>query len=160
MPLPASASRMPRGNPSLDAPSDPSVRSLADEADSGEPGIAIDADPHLSAAGNVPEGPPMVRPIEAPAVAPATIPPQAEAQAAQDEVLPTPMDLAASGKALPELHLDIHVYSSKPAERFVFVNMRKYTEGQALKEGPTLERITSEGAVLNHQGLRFLLPRQ
>ena len=160
VPLPASASRMPRGNPSLDAPSDPSVRSLADEADSGEPGIAIDADPHLSAAGNVPEGPPMVRPIEAPAVAPATIPPQAEAQAAQDEVLPTAMDLAASGKALPELHLDIHVYSGKPAERFVFVNMRKYTEGQALKEGPTLERITSEGAVLNHQGLRFLLPRQ
>ena len=85
---------------------------------------------------------------------------QAEAQAAQDEVLPTATDLAASGKALPELHLDIHVYSGKPAERFVFVNMRKYTEGKALKEGPTLERITSEGAVLNHQGLRFLLPRQ
>ena len=75
-------------------------------------------------------------------------------------MLPTPMDLAASGTALPELHLDIHVYSAKPADRFVFVNMRKYTEGQVLKEGPTLERITSEGAVLNHHGLRYLLPRQ
>ena len=85
---------------------------------------------------------------------------QAEAQSAQEEVLPTPMDLAASGTSLPELHLDIHVYSAKPAERFVFVNMRKYTEGQVLKEGPTLERITSEGAILNHQGLRYLLPRQ
>ena len=80
VPLPASASRMPRGNPSLEAPSDPSVHSLADEADSGEPGIAVGADPHLSAAGNVPEGPPMVRPIEAPAVAPATIPPQADSR--------------------------------------------------------------------------------
>jgi general secretion pathway protein B len=159
MPLPASASRMPRGNPSLAAPTDPSVRSLADEA-GGESAVAVDADPHLSAAGNVPAGPPLVRPIEAPAVAPAAIPAQAEAQAAQDEVLPTPMDLAASGNALPEMHLDIHIYSAKPAERFVFVNMRKYTEGQALKEGPTLERISPDGAILNHHGLRFLLPRQ
>jgi len=161
VPLPASASRMPRGNPSIVASTDPAVRSLADEAGTAEPNVEAGADPQLSAAGNVPYGPPLVRPIEAPAVAPATIPPQAPAQAAQDqEVLPTPMDLAASGTALPELHLDIHVYSAKPADRFVFVNMRKYTEGQVLKEGPTLERITSEGAVLNHQGLRYLLPRQ
>ena len=152
---------MPRGNPPLDAPTDPAVRSLADEAGSDEPGVAPEADPQLSAAGNVPEGPPMVRPIEAPAVAPAAIPPPAaSAGRAGQEVLPTPMDLAASGTALPELHLDIHVYSAKPADRFVFVNMRKYTEGQALKEGPTLERITPDGAILNHHGLRFLLPRQ
>ena len=91
----------------------------------------------------------------------ATSPSALGAQTAQDqEVLPTPMDLAASGTALPDLHLDIHVYSAKPADRFVFVNMRKYTEGQALKEGPTLERITPDGAVLNQRGLRFLLPRQ
>jgi general secretion pathway protein B len=159
MPLPASASRMPRGNPSLVAQTDPSVRSLADEA-GHDPDLAVDADPQLTAAANVPDGPPLVRPIEAPTVAPATIPPQAAAQAAQDEVLPTQMDLAAGGTSLPEMHLDIHVYSAKPADRFVFVNMRKYTEGQALKEGPTLERITPEGAVLNHRGLRFLLPRQ
>jgi general secretion pathway protein B len=160
MPLPASASRMPRGNPAPVASTDPSVHALADEAGNVESNAGAAADPQLAAAGNVPDGPPIVRPIQAPAVAPATIPAQPEAQPAQDEVLPTPMDLAASGAALPELHLDIHVYSAKPAERFVFVNMRKYTEGQALKEGPTLERITSEGAILNHHGLRFLLPRQ
>lgn len=158
LPLPASASRMPRGNPPVDASTNPAVHSLADEAGGYEPAVAPEADPHLSSAGNVPEGPPLVRPIEAPAVAPASVHP---AEAAQNqEVLPTPMDLAASGTTLPELHLDIHVYSAKPAERFVFVNMRKYTEGQALKEGPTLERITPDGAILNHQGLRFLLPRQ
>ena len=160
LPLPASASRMPRGNPPVTASTDPAVHALADEAGDAEPNAAVSADPQLAAAGNVPDGPPMVRPIQAPAVAPATIPPQAEAQAAPDEILPTPMDLAASGTSLPDLHLDIHVYSAKPAERFVFVNMRKYTEGQVLKEGPTLERITSEGAILNHQGLRYLLPRQ
>lgn len=160
MPLPASASRMPRGNPPVDVSTNPAVHSLADEAGSYEPGVAPEADPHLSSAGNVPEGPPMVRPIEAPAVAPAAVR-AAQTQLQQDqEVLPTPMTLAASGTVLPDMHLDIHVYAVKPADRFVFVNMRKYTEGQALKEGPTLERITPEGAVLNHQGLRFLLPRQ
>jgi general secretion pathway protein B len=150
---------MPRGNPAPIASTDPALHSLADEAGTADPSLAT-ADPQLTAAGNVPDGPPMVRPIQAPAVAPASVPPQPEAQPAQDEVLPTPMDLAASGTSLPELHLDIHVYSAKPAERFVFVNMRKYTEGQALKEGPTLERITSDGAILNQHGLRFLLPRQ
>ena len=75
-------------------------------------------------------------------------------------MLPTVRDLAAGGTTLPDLHLDIHVHSPTPAERFVFVNMRKYIEGQSLSEGPTIERITSDGVILNHQGLRFLLPRQ
>ena len=159
VPLPASASRMPRDNPSVAPSTSSAVHALADEAGTSEP--QPEADPQLVAAGDVPDGPPLVRPIAAPAVAPAAVQPPAQAQAAQDEeVLPTPMDLAASGTSLPELHLDIHVYSAKPADRFVFVNMRKYTEGQVLKEGPTLEHITTQGAVLNHHGLRYLLPRQ
>lgn len=158
VPLPASASRMPRGNPPVDASTNPAVHSLADEAGSYELGVAPEADPQLSAAGNVPEGPPMVRPIEAPAVAPAPTQPTPAAQ--DQELLPTPTTLAASGTVLPDMHLDIHVFAAKPADRFVFVNMRKYTEGQTLKEGPKLERITPDGAILNHQGLRFLLPRQ
>ena len=146
---------MPRGNPPVAASANPAVHALADEAGGYEPGVAPEADPQLSSAAAVPEGPPMVRPIEAPAVTPAAV------QPAQDqEMLPTSASLMASGTALPDMHLDIHVYAPKPADRFVFVNMRKYTEGQALKEGPTLERITPDGAILNHHGLRFLLPRQ
>jgi general secretion pathway protein B len=160
MPLPASASRMPRGNPTLNSPTSSATRSLAEEAGSDEAGVVLDTDPQMSAAANVPEGPPLVRPIDAPTVAPATLPAQSQAQSASEEVLPTQMDLAAGGTALPEMHLDIHVYSARPADRFVFVNMQKYTEGQALKEGPALERITPEGAILNHRGMRFLLPRQ
>ena len=79
--------------------------------------------------------------------------------APSNEVLPTNTSLIASGASLPDMKVDIHVYSNNPAERFVFINMRKYTEGQTLTEGPTVERITPEGAVLNSQGLRFLLPR-
>ena len=58
------------------------------------------------------------------------------------------------------MRLDIHVYSNTPTERFVFINMRKYAEGQVIAEGATLERVTPDGAVLSYQGTRFLLPRQ
>jgi general secretion pathway protein B len=63
-------------------------------------------------------------------------------------------------QALPELHLDVHVFATHAAERFVYINMRKYHEGATLQEGPTIERIRRDGVVLNYQGLRFLLPRQ
>jgi general secretion pathway protein B len=163
-PLPASESRMPRGNPPAVAYSDPAVRSLADEAGQETSQYSASAEPANvgpAAAAAIPEGPPLVRPIEAPAVAPAGTQPVFEARSTEPlEALPTAADLAARGTNLPEMHLDIHVYSRNPADRFVFVNMRKYTEGQALSEGPTLERITAEGVVLNHRGSRFLLPRQ
>jgi general secretion pathway protein B len=80
---------------------------------------------------------------------------------ANQEVLPSINEINLTGaQALPELHLDVHVYATKPAERFVYVNMRKYHEGAALQEGPTVERIRRDGVVLSHQGLRFILPRQ
>jgi general secretion pathway protein B len=80
---------------------------------------------------------------------------------APQELLPTINEITLSGpQALPELHLDVHVYATKPAERFVYINMRKYHEGAALAEGPTVERIRRDGVVLNFNGVRFLLPRQ
>ena len=82
-------------------------------------------------------------------------------QAENDEVLPTINEISLSGaQALPELHLDVHVYATRPADRFVYVNMRKYHEGATLQEGPTLERIRRDGVILDYRGLRFLLPRQ
>ena len=84
-----------------------------------------------------------------------------DAQADNRELLPTINDLSLTGmQALPEMHLDVHVYATRPAERFVYINMHKYREGAVLQEGPTLERIRRDGVVLNHQGLRFILPRQ
>ena len=151
------------------AATNPAVHSLAEEANASdtyyEPAMPAEAagHPELAAAANVPEGPPLVRPIEPPAVAPLgsgrAIEPESSSQTA-NEILPTANALTASGTALPDLRLDIHVYSSKPSDRFVFINMHKYTEGDTLSEGPVLERITPEGAVLNQHGLRFVLPRQ
>lgn len=75
--------------------------------------------------------------------------------------LPTLASLGGNGALnLPELRLEIHVYSPVPAERFAFINSRKYGEGQTLNEGPQLERITQEGVVLAYRGKRFVLPRQ
>jgi hypothetical protein len=81
-------------------------------------------------------------------------------EAENDAALPTSNDLTLQGHHLPELHLDIHVYAQRAADRFVFINMRQYREGGQTPEGVIVERITRDGAVLNHHGLRFFLPRQ
>lgn len=151
-------------------PTDPSVRSLADEAGLADPYADPSANPNLAGAAMVPDRSPMVRQIEPPAVSPAPSGATFDARTAPNvpaagalvgnEMLPTFDDLTASGTNLPDLHLDIHVNAANPSERFVFVNMRKYVEGETLKEGPTVERIIADGVVLNQRGLRFLLPRQ
>jgi general secretion pathway protein B len=90
--------------------------------------------------------------------APATRP---QARVTMSEDLRTIGELRADGSLqVPELHLDIHVYSEKPAERFVFINMGKYKEGDTLSEGPALREIRPDGVVLDQGGTRFLMPRQ
>ncbi len=61
---------------------------------------------------------------------------------------------------LPDLHLDIHVHSPLPEDRFVFVNMRKYKERARLDEGPVVREITPNGVILEYRGRPFLLPRE
>lgn len=139
---------------------DPSVRSLAEEA--GLSADAYDDTGYTDAEETYPaeseQAAQTMRSIDPPAVAPLTARPSESRS--NGEVLPSASSLIASGTSLPDMRLDIHVYSNNPSERFVFINMRKYAEGQATTEGPTVERITPEGAVLNQQGLRFVLPRQ
>lgn len=114
---------------------------------------------------------PSTRKIEALPETPASIKPEpAPEQSAANEVtspvtisegLPSLEQLVLAGMiSLPPLHLDMHVYSIERPQRFVFINMSKYKEGERLTEGPTLEEITETGAVLNHQGNRFFLDRE
>jgi general secretion pathway protein B len=80
---------------------------------------------------------------------------------ADQELLPSISEMNLTGaQTLPELHLDVHVYATRPADRFVYVNTRKYHEGATLQEGPTIEHIRRDGVVLSYHGLRFILPRQ
>jgi general secretion pathway protein B len=74
--------------------------------------------------------------------------------------LPTLQQVQANGAvSLPELHVDIHVYSEAAEDRFVFINMVKHKEGSRLPEGPLVEQITPDGVVLSQDGISFLLPR-
>ncbi|MGI9271132.1 MAG: general secretion pathway protein GspB [Woeseiaceae bacterium] len=75
--------------------------------------------------------------------------------------IPTIDQLRLDGSLqVDELHLDIHVYSDDPAERFVFINMDKHREDSRTKEGPVVREITPDGVILDHQGRSFLLPRE
>lgn len=150
------------------ARANPAVQSLA-EAASPRPDMMYDEpayDRSMAGAAHVPAGPPVVRAITPPTVEPLPSPPafasreRAENGSPSEEMLPTHGSLIASGTRLPDMRLDIHVYSQNPAERFVFVNMRKYAEGQTSSEGALIERITADGVILNQNGMRFLLPRQ
>lgn len=95
------------------------------------------------------------------APAPAPTRPPASTATEKSAMLPRFNELRAEGVLqLPDLHLDIHVYSDVPEERFAFINMHKLREGERLDEGPVLQSITPEGVVLAYQGTSFLLPRE
>jgi len=100
---------------------------------------------------------------DAPAqVVPAEAPPAAASPSRFTlRALPTADELRMSGQIqMAELHLDIHVYSDAPADRFVFINMVRHQENSRLAEGPTVREITPEGVILDYLGTEFLLPRE
>ncbi len=89
------------------------------------------------------------------------LPNAAAAKATVVDGLPNFNELRANGSLqLADLHLDIHVYSATPSERFVFINMSRYKEYATLTEGPEIREITSDGVILEHLGTLFLLPRE
>ena len=96
--------------------------------------------------------------VEEPTAVPAQPRPQPQFTVA---ALPTADELIANGQLqMADLHLDIHVYSEKPADRFVFINMVRHREKSRLAEGPLVQKITPEGVILDYRGTRFVLPRE
>jgi general secretion pathway protein B len=90
----------------------------------------------------------------APAVAPALVNP-GEASAT---TAPARGDAVASAPdLLPQIHLQMLVYSDVASERLVFINNHKYVEGQSVEGKLVVEKITPDGAVVNYQGKRLLL---
>jgi general secretion pathway protein B len=154
-PAPAPAVARPQPAPIVEEAVDAepaSGPSLAEEAAVSQ-ASSIDRGAPIQAAA-VPDRTPMVRPLNPGAA-------QIPTPASTEESLPTVNELTGDRAAgIPPLHLDIHVFSTNPGERFVFINNRKYVEGATLTEGPVLERIRTDGVVLNQRGFRFVLPRQ
>ena len=79
-------------------------------------------------------------------------------QPASREQLPSYATVLADGMNIGMLQMQLHVHSSTPANRFVVINGTRRREGERLSEGLSIEEIVAEGAILNYQGRRFLLP--
>jgi general secretion pathway protein B len=117
-----------------------------------------------TAAAAPPPGPPAVTPTRRGSVVYESLP-EADPTAgyrpppnAATGSLPRADDMTARG-AMPELRLELHVWSTKPQERFVFINGHRYREGDTTSDGATIEEITPDGVVMNSRGNRFLLSR-
>jgi general secretion pathway protein B len=156
----------------IDEPAGPGVRNpLADEVGGATNDIEASSQ---SAASTVPAGPPAVvkngtarrsgSVVYAPAPEASDLPysppplerPAVQQATPQTAAMPNADEISARG-GVAALHLDLHVYATQPQQRFIFVNSRKYKEGDTLAEGPVVEQITPDGAVLNFRGSRFKL---
>jgi len=134
---------------------------LEDEMAASE--AAPPADTSLAAA-QAPPGPAAVRATRPGTVVYQTLPEAdvatnyAPAPAPAAANLPTADEIVARG-GLPELRLELHVYSNRPQDRFVFLNGRRYREGDTTAEGAAIQEITPDGVIMSAGGNRFLLPR-
>ncbi len=85
---------------------------------------------------------------------------QAGSNPEADDSVATVTEAMLDGRlSIKPLHLDLHVNSDNPSERFVFINTSRYAEGDRLSEGPTVKRINEQGVILNYQGYDYLLSR-
>jgi general secretion pathway protein B len=140
-------------------PAPPPVAPVAGRSLAATAGVAAPEDSPYDMAADLPavEG-------EAPVteLLPAAVEPEPEPGAGiVRDSLPTAEQLVTDGALVNQsLRIDIHVWDTEPAKRFVFVNMRKLAEGDELPEGGRIEEITPEGVIIDRNGQRFLLPRE
>ena len=113
------------------------------------PGVAVADNPQRGARPVTTAATPAPVPAESrPPPAPA---PAGDSAGARESVAP------GAPPALTGLSLEVLVYSAERAERLVFINGRKYVEGQAIEGGFVIEAITAAGAIVSGEGQRFLL---
>lgn len=131
----------PAATPSAEAaPYRPDVRPLSGEAPVAESG-----------------GPQAAAPAAAPAAVTAAATPVIAQNSSAD--LPSYDSLPAEVRQpLPALHLDVLGYATRPEERFVVINLQRYRIGDSLAAGLKLVDIAPQGAILESNGTRFLLP--
>jgi general secretion pathway protein B len=107
-----------------------------------------------------------VPPAAAPpvAVAPAPVPsapPPPRSRSGTPTIQATPAPAPAPRPpASPEtasLRLEALIYADAPAERMVFINGRRYREGDSIDGRLRIEEIREEGVELSDQGRRFTL---
>jgi pyruvate/2-oxoglutarate dehydrogenase complex dihydrolipoamide acyltransferase (E2) component len=118
-----------------------------------KPSVAVDPSAPASSPTAVIEARP-TSPPTAPATAPVApfATPSAPATSA-----PAPQNTSATAVEEPRLQVQVVVYSDVPAQRMVFIDGRRYAEGDKVDAETVVERITPEGAVVTRRGQRFPL---
>ena len=120
-----------------------------------------------------PDVPPAAYPVRAPtdpmpdreldaSAAAAIAAENAAAAPAEAATAPAP-SATAVGSTLPTglaaLEVSLHYYDGPGGRSFVTINGHTARAGTVLPEGPVVEQVTPEGAILSYRGQRFLLPR-
>ena len=101
----------------------------------------------------------VTRPEPPAASPPPRRPPPPPAPKAQAPIL-TPPVTPGKPPAEPKpagLKLEALIYAEAPAERTIFINGRKYVEGDSIEGRLRVEEIQEEGVVLSEEGRRFTL---
>jgi general secretion pathway protein B len=72
--------------------------------------------------------------------------------------MPTARDLVLQGVlAGPPMHLDLLIYSENKDRRAVFIDGKKYKQGDRIRNGPRIHEIVPQGAVLDNGSQLYLL---
>lgn len=114
------------------------------------------------------------KPVQVPTTASAPLPATVPTPAPMAESAPAPKPLAVQaksdlpfldelpaefGRSLPDLPINVFSYSSTPAERFVMIDMVKYTPGQRIKDQLELKEIRPDSIVVSVDGRTFKIKR-
>lgn len=62
-------------------------------------------------------------------------------------------------RGVPDIHINVFVYSDTPEERFIMVDMAKYKTGQKIADGVQLKKIERDNLVVEYAGKTFRIER-
>jgi len=94
--------------------------------------------------------------VPAPTPAPSA-PPRSGTPSVQPSPAPAAPPVSARSPEAGSLRLEALIYADVPAERMVFINGRRYREGDSIDGRLRVEEIREDGVELSDQGRRFSL---
>ena len=96
-------------------------------------------------------------PAAPPAQVPAAVSPPTPARAQPPQPAAPPQPASPPAVETLKLQVQVVLYSEVPAERLVFIDGKRYAEGDKVDADTVVERITPQGAVVVRNGQSFTL---
>jgi len=89
-----------------------------------------------------------------------TAAPVTQAEAGENTTIPFLSELPSDFRnTVPELKINVFVYAKQPEERFVMIDMVKYTVGQRIKDSVALKEIRADSLVVEYNDRIFRIKR-